>query len=123
MRLACVCVACFPHVAWLTNSGDTFLCQYLFSSRALHGLIHVFLRKKQMQKSFTYKQESYRLQVQETPERLRKWDEVMHYLNHLPEFVNEVFEDHQIENIKEDFWNYVKHKFDGPKPLLIRKKY
>ena len=39
----------------------------------------------------------------------------MHYLNHLPEFVNEVFEEHQMETIKEDFWNYVKKRFDGPK--------
>ena len=30
---------CFPRVAWLTNSGEIFLCQCLFCSGALHGLI------------------------------------------------------------------------------------
>ena len=56
-----------------------------------------------MQKLFTYKQKSYRLYVQETPERLCKWDEVMHYLNRLPEFVNEVFDEQQMDNIVSDF--------------------
>ena len=55
-----------------------------------------------MQQQFAdiYKKKTYRLQVQESPERRRKWDEVIHYLNHLPEFFNEVFEVGQMESIK-----------------------
>ena len=77
-----------------------------------------------MQKSFTYKQKTYRLQAQETPETLRKWDEVIHYLNHLPEFVNEVFDEQQMDNIVSDFFDYVKGKSDGEKKTLqIQKTY
>ena len=68
-----------------------------------------------MQKYLTYKQKTHRLQAQETPETLRKWDEVIHYLNHLPEFVNEVFDEQQMDNIVSDFFDYVKGKSDGEK--------
>ena len=83
-----------------------------------------FPPKQRMQVSLTCKKKTYSLNIQATPAQRLKWDEVMHYLNHLPEFVNEVFEDQQMENIKENFWNYVKGKFDGEKKTLrIQKLY
>ncbi len=61
-----------------------------------------------MRVSFTYKKKTYSLDILATPAQRLKWDEVMHYLNHLPEFVNEVFDEQQMKNIKEEVWNYVK---------------
>ena len=62
-----------------------------------------FPPKERMRKYLTYKQKTYSLDIKAkaTPEKFRKWEEVMHYLNHLPEFVNEVFEKQLMENINE----------------------
>ena len=85
-----------------------------------------FPPKQRMQKYLTYKQKTYSLDIRgkATPEKFRKWEEVMHYLNHLPEFVNEVFEVHQMDTIVNDFFDYVKSNFDGePTAFRIRKRY
>ena len=81
------------------------------------------MAKKQMDMCLTYKNTPYRLRCWDTPDRRRKWDEVERYLKHLPEFVNEVFDEQQMKNIKDDMWNYVQNPFHGPQPLLIRKRY
>jgi hypothetical protein len=73
---------------------------------------------------FTYKQNRYRLRCPGSADSRRKWDEVMHYLNHLPEFVDEVFSDDQMQAIKEDFFDYAKCKGDDTrKPFRITKRY
>ena len=98
------------------HAPSLFLCRILSMSCVAHQLRgHIlmpmsflfwwlawcmpsFPPKQRMQVSFKYKKQTYSLSIQATPAQRRKWDEVMHYLNHLPEFVNEVFDDQQMKN-------------------------
>jgi len=123
------------------HAPSLFLCRILSMSCVAHQLRgHILMpmsclfwclawaypcfppkQKVRMKKRLMYKKTTYTLGVYETPARLRKWDEVMNYLKHLPEFVNEVFDEQQMKNIQGDFWNYVTHDFVGPMRLHIQK--
>ena len=76
-----------------------------------------FPPKKRMDVFFTYKQKPYRLQVKETPERIRRWNEVLHFFYHLPEFVNEKFDTQQMDHIYADLKDYVTSKVFGHRPV------
>ena len=82
-----------------------------------------FPPKKRMNFKFTYRKKHYRLVWHDTPHTRQKRDEVLHFLQHVPEFMQELFTPDQMDTIWARFEDFVKNDCVYPTRFHLQKRY